>query len=339
MSLNSWLGVRTVTRSGASADRSPINWKTLQFTLINIGIQVLAAVISIQAIKSTELFFRRRAVTASRREKRASEDDGIKARLARLQLNEHECLIAENLVDPSALTTSFEDIGGLEDSKNEIMDLVILPLKRPELFESTSGLVSAPKGVLFYGSPGTGKTMLAKAIAKESGCAFLNLTMASLMNKYFGESNKLVCAVFSLARKLSPAIIFIDELDCFLGQRGGSADDGVSDRMKAEFMAQWDGLLSDTVHVESASGESSGRPSSGGVVMVIGATNRPFDLDEAILRRLPRSFEIGLPSEDQRANILSLLLRHEQITEDPASEASEASEASAGPTREAEEAG
>ena len=185
---------------------------------------------------------------------------------AKLTLNEYEKTIAECIVEPDDLDTSFGDIGGLEAQKAEIMDLVILPLKRPDLFRSRSSLVGAPKGVLFYGAPGTGKTMMARAIAKESGASFLNVTMSTLMNKYFGESNKLVAALFSLARKLAPTIIFIDELDSFLHQRGG--DEYALGNMKAEFMAHWDGLLTDAAEAET------------GHVMVLGATNRPYDLDQ-----------------------------------------------------------
>jgi len=133
--------------------------------------------------------------------------------------------------------------------------------------------------------------MLAKALAKESGATFINIAASVLTNKWYGESNKLVAALFSLARKCQPSIIFIDEIDSFLRERAKD-DHEVTGMMKAEFMTLWDGLLS-----------ASDR------ILVLGATNRPTDLDSAILRRMPKRFAIGLPDADQRFKILSLMLK------------------------------
>ena len=128
-----------------------------------------------------------------------------------VKLNSYEQQIACDLIDPSDLITGFDDIGGLAAEKSELYDLVVLPLKRPELYESQSDLVSVPKGILLYGVPGTGKTMLAQTIAKESSAFFINLKMGTIKNKWVGESEKLIAATFSLAKKLSPCIIFVDE--------------------------------------------------------------------------------------------------------------------------------
>lgn len=153
-----------------------------------------------------------------------------------MKLNEWEEQIATELILPSQIDVSFESIGGLDSIIASLEEGVIAPLCHPELFSTgTNGLLGAPKGVLLFGPPGTGKTMLAKALARESGATFINMHISTLTNKWFGESNRLVAALFSLARKLQPAIIFIDEIDSFLRERS-SGDHEVTGMMKAEFM-------------------------------------------------------------------------------------------------------
>jgi SpoVK/Ycf46/Vps4 family AAA+-type ATPase len=127
------------------------------------------------------------------------------------------------------------DIGGLDPIINSLRESVIYPLLYPSLFTPSPTLSGAPKGVLLYGPPGCGKTMLAKALAKESGATFINISASTLTNKWYGESNKLVAGCFGLAKKCQPAIIFIDEIDSFLRERGRS-DHEVTGMMKAEFM-------------------------------------------------------------------------------------------------------
>ncbi|KAJ1343208.1 hypothetical protein BSLG_002234 [Batrachochytrium salamandrivorans] len=141
--------------------------------------------------------------------------------------------------------------------------------------------------------------MLAKALAKESGACFINLHVSTLTEKWFGESQKLVSALFSLAQKLQPTIVFIDEIDAFLRERR-SNDHEATSMMKSEFMTLWDGLAS----------EESGR------IIILGATNRPTDLDKAILRRLPKRFSVQLPSTPQRSKVLKLLLKRINLDDD-----------------------
>jgi ATPase family AAA domain-containing protein 1 len=129
------------------------------------------------------------------------------------------------------------DVGGLEPIIASLRESIIYPLLYPNLFGASSSLIGAPKGVLLYGPPGCGKTMLAKALAKESGATFINIAASVLTNKWYGESNKLVAALFSLARKCQPSIIFIDEIDSFLRERAKD-DHEVTGMMKAEFMTQ-----------------------------------------------------------------------------------------------------
>ncbi|AES72565.2 ATPase family AAA domain-containing protein 1 isoform X1 [Medicago truncatula] len=212
-----------------------------------------------------------------------------------IKTNQYEDVIAGDVINPDHIDVEFDSIGGLETIKEALFELAILPLKRSELF--THGKLLGPqKGVLLYGPPGTGKTMLAKAIAKECGAAFINVRMSNLMSMWFGDATKLVAAIFSLAYKLQPAIIFIDEVDSFLGQRR-SSDHEASLNMKTEFMALWDGFSTD----QSAR------------VMVLAATNRPSELDEAILRRFPQAFEVGIPDQKERAEILKVILKGERV--------------------------
>lgn len=204
-------------------------------------------------------------------------------------------MIACDVINPDEIDVTFDSIGGLDKVKQELYELVILPLQRPNLFGQCK-LLSPPKGVLLYGPPGTGKTLLAKAIARESGAVFINVRVANLMSKWFGDSQKLVTAVFTLAQKLQPAIIFLDEVDSFLGQRRSSEQEAFTN-MKTEFMALWDGFTTDQT----------------ARVTVLAATNRPEELDEAILRRLPRVFEVGMPSCIERAKILEVVLKGENV--------------------------
>ncbi|KAF5025182.1 hypothetical protein F66182_2758 [Fusarium sp. NRRL 66182] len=213
-----------------------------------------------------------------------------------LVLNEYENLVALEMVPPQDISVGFDDIGGLDMIIEELKESIIYPLTMPHLYSHAAPLLSAPSGVLLYGPPGCGKTMLAKAVAHESGASFINLHISTLTEKWYGDSNKIVRAVFSLARKMQPAIIFIDEIDAVLGTRR-SGEHEASGMVKAEFMTLWDGLTSSN---------SSGMPAR---IMVLGATNRINDIDEAILRRMPKKFPVSLPGTEQRRRILQLILQ------------------------------
>ncbi|KAF8740699.1 hypothetical protein AX14_007599 [Amanita brunnescens Koide BX004] len=212
-----------------------------------------------------------------------------------LKLDEYERTVANEVIHPDDINVTFSDIGGLDPIISHLREAIIYPLLYPKVFTATSSLISAPKGVLLFGPPGCGKTMLAKALAKESRATFINIAASVLTNKWYGESNKLVAGLFSLARKTQPSIIFIDEIDSFLRERT-KGDHEVTGMMKAEFMTLWDGLLSGTDRI-----------------MVLGATNRPNDIDAAILRRMPQRFAVGLPNYEQRLKILNLMLKDTKL--------------------------
>lgn len=185
-------------------------------------------------------------------------------------------------------SVSWDDIGGLEDVKSSLYEAIILPSLRPELF---SGLRSPPKGMLLFGPPGNGKTMIAKAVAHESKATFFNISASSLTSKWVGEGEKMVKALFALARYLQPSVIFIDEVDSILTERSSGENDAMR-RLKTEFLIQFDG-------VGSADGER---------IFVLGATNRPQDLDEAARRRFAKRVYVRLPDAETRKGIVVKLL-------------------------------
>uniref|UniRef100_A0ACD5Y683 Uncharacterized protein n=3 Tax=Avena sativa TaxID=4498 RepID=A0ACD5Y683_AVESA len=213
--------------------------------------------------------------------------------------NEFERNLLSDIIEPNNIGVTFDDIGALENVKETLEELIVVPLKRPELFRKGQ-LLKPVKGILFFGPPGTGKTMLAKAVATESGAKFINIAMSSITSKWLGEGEKYVKAVFSLASKASPSIIFIDEVDSMLASRESSEEHETMRKMKNEFMVHWDGL----------------RTKDKERVLVLAATNRPFDLDEAVIRRFPRRFMVNLPDASSREKILKLILSKEELAED-----------------------
>ncbi|KAL6583806.1 hypothetical protein OROMI_003095 [Orobanche minor] len=217
-------------------------------------------------------------------------------KLKSLAKDEYETNFVSAVVPPGEIGVKFDDVGALEDVKKALNELVILPMLRPELF-SRGNLLRPCKGILLFGPPGTGKTLLAKALATEAGANFISITGSTLTSKWFGDAEKLTRALFSFASKLAPVIIFVDEVDSLLGARGGAFEHEATRRMRNEFMAAWDGLRS----------KDSQR------ILILGATNRPFDLDDAVIRRLPRRIYVDLPDAENRLKILNIILARENL--------------------------
>jgi len=183
---------------------------------------------------------------------------------------------------------SWQDVAGLDEAKQAVQEAIIMPMTMPELF---TGLREPPRGVLFFGPPGTGKTMIAKALATEAKCTFFNISASSLTSKWVGEGEKLTRALFCLARVKSPSIVFIDEIDSLLTKRGDS-DFEASRRVKTEFLLQFEGVSSGNERI-----------------LILGATNRPQDLDDAARRRFTKRIYIPLPDTETRRSLFEILLK------------------------------
>ncbi|KAF3763736.1 AAA-domain-containing protein [Cryphonectria parasitica EP155] len=205
----------------------------------------------------------------------------------------------------------WNDIAGLEVAKNALREAVVYPFLRPDLF---MGLREPARGMLLFGPPGTGKTMLARAVATESKSTFFSISASSLTSKYLGESEKLVRALFGLAKVLAPSIIFVDEIDSLLSQRSGSGEHEATRRIKTEFLIQWSDLQ------RAAAGRESGEKDRGDPnrVLVLAATNLPWSIDEAARRRFVRRQYIPLPEAETRAVQLQNLLgqQNHSLTDD-----------------------
>ena len=201
--------------------------------------------------------------------------------------------ILNEIVDTNPCV-SFNDVIGLSQAKQILKEIIVLPSLRPDLF---TGLRSPPRGLLLFGPPGTGKTMIAKAVATECKCTFFNISASSLTSKYLGESEKLVRGLFNLAFEKQPSVIFIDEIDSILSKRSDNENDAVK-RLKTEFLVQFDGVGSDLT----------------AKVLVIGATNRPFELDNAVLRRLPKRVYIRQFNCEERELFVKEIMKKAENT-------------------------
>ncbi|GIL48206.1 hypothetical protein Vafri_4890 [Volvox africanus] len=208
-------------------------------------------------------------------------------------LAKYKELVMGEILDRSP-AVKWDDIAGLVTAKAALTEAVILPALRPDLFQ---GLRAPVRGILLYGPPGNGKTMLAKALAAQSQATFFNISASSLTSKWVGDGEKLVRALFELAAERQPSIIFMDELDSLLSARGRSGEGDAARRLLTEFLVQFDGV------------GGAGRER----VVVVGATNRPQELDDAVRRRLTKRIYIPLPDSEGRRAVLTHLLKGQKL--------------------------
>ncbi|KAH8742079.1 hypothetical protein FG386_003406 [Cryptosporidium ryanae] len=182
------------------------------------------------------------------------------------------------------------DVIGLKGIKKMLRDKIINPIQRPDLH---IGLHSAPRGILLFGPPGTGKTMLAKWIASECKATFYDISPGSIMSKFYGETENIIKTLFMVSEYSSPSIIFIDEIDSIFSKRSSNADDN-NIRIKNQFLQMIDGVQSDMSKI----------------VVVVGATNRPDILDDAALRRLSKRVLVPLPDLESRVQQIQHILKN-----------------------------
>ncbi|KAL6769337.1 hypothetical protein ACKKBG_A30615 [Auxenochlorella protothecoides x Auxenochlorella symbiontica] len=266
-----WLG-ETLQKLGSAAvkmaQNTSRNNKSTIFEVSYLGLSLLGSWLILRwALKQMDPT-KKNVETAKQRKKALSKRLGRPVNTD----GQYEDVIAQEVVNPAHINITLQDVGGLDHIIEDLQRNVITPMRRPELFRTS--LLRQKRGVLLYGPPGTGKTMLAKALASECNACFINLKASTLLSKWYGDTNKLIAAVWSLAAKIAPTILFIDEVDSLLGHRRAVEHEATT-AMKTEFMQLWDGF-------ESASDSN---------IVVLGATNKRDDLDDAVLRRFSLQYE------------------------------------------------
>ncbi|KAJ2395237.1 hypothetical protein GGI05_001677, partial [Coemansia sp. RSA 2603] len=229
---------------------------------------------------------------------------------ARRNLTEYEQRLIGSVVDPQSIPTGFSQVCVKPETVTTLQEIITLPMLRPAYFSKGVLQRYGVSGILLFGPPGTGKTMLAKAVAKESGSVVLNIRASDIYDKYVGEGEKLAEAVFTLARKLAPCVIFIDEVDALFSARSSGEANKFRRDIMNQIMSEWDGINSTRKKGSLAATQPPPQ------VMVMAATNRPFDLDDAILRRLPRRILVDLPNAADREKILAIHLTGEELDSD-----------------------
>lgn len=214
-------------------------------------------------------------------------------------------MLEREVVDANP-NVSFDDIAELNQAKKALQEAVLLPLIIPDYFK---GIRRPWRGVLLYGPPGTGKTMLAKALATQGKTTFFNVHSSSFASKWRGESEKLVRILFEMARFYAPTTIFIDEVDSLCSKRGEGNEGEGSRRVKAELLVQMEGVNSNT----SASANEKSDEDKRKIVTVMAATNRPWDLDDALRRRFEKRVYIPLPNDKGRLQLFNLNLKKIEV--------------------------
>ncbi|KAF2154090.1 AAA-domain-containing protein [Myriangium duriaei CBS 260.36] len=228
------------------------------------------------------------------RKKDAKEHRNVNLEELRRFASKHEQRLFPGIADPASIKTTYKDVHVAPETIDALKTVTTLSLLRPDAF--SYGVLANDRlpGLLLYGPPGTGKTMLAKAVAKDASATVLEISGAQVYEKYVGEGEKMVRSVFSLAKRLSPCVVFIDEADALFGSRGSNSNRTTHREIINQFLREWDGMDDHSVFM-----------------MV--ATNRPFDLDDAVLRRLPRKILVDLPTVKDREAILKIHLKGETL--------------------------